>query len=270
MNSSDPDVYSTGRVDFFSIALVVIAHSSFYCSNKLPIFMMETPTNTSKRAAAVTISTLSIIGYPPTNSDAMPILITSFDKSNEKLFLIALHFLLSQLDPLFASSVGTCWPYYEMKEKNEFKRIVSLALDKLTGSGSNKNHILAPGDFRPSLLSVSKGSAVWLLLKKLSDAVLDKSVRGVVMTYQTLPESNLTVKQTSALFESMESTKAEDLLAAVQREYHEIVMQGQATLVRRGQQAQYAMELDARLDAATKTIQHAKASMQRISQGTDE
>ena len=230
---------------------------------------MEQPTNTSKRAAAVTIRTLSIIGYPPINGDIVPISITSFDKSNEKLFLIVLHFLLSHLDPLFSSSVGTCWPYYETKEKNEFKRILSMALAKVTGSGSSKNHILAPGDFRSSMLSVSKGPTIWLLLKKLTDAVLDKSVRSAIMTYQTLPESNLSVKQTHALFESMESTKAEDLLAAVQREYQEIVQQGQATLLRRRQQAQYAMELDARLDTATKTIQHAKASMQRISQGND-
>ena len=90
------------------------------------------------------------------------------------------------------------------------------------------------------------------------------------MTYQTLPETQLSVKQTAALFESMESTNADELLAAVQREHQEIVQQGQATLVRRGQQAQYAMELAARLDAATKTIQHAKASMQSISQGKDE
>jgi hypothetical protein len=188
---------------------------------------------------------------------------TSFDKPNEKLLLILLHFLLVKLEPMFAASVVTCWPYYETKEKNEFKRVVSIQMGKLIGS------VLSTGDFRSSLLSVAKGSAMWVLLKKLSDAALEKTLRTVVMTYQTLPGSTLTVKASGALFESLSSTKAEDLVAAVQREYDEVQQVGNATMSRRSQHAQYAAELDERLTAANKTIQTAKTSMQRISHGED-
>jgi hypothetical protein len=85
---------------------------------------------------------------------------SSFDRMNEKLLLYLLHFLLDKLDTSFAVSVSSCWPYFETREKNEFKRIVTSYIGRV----STNNPTINNNDFRTSLLSVAKGSAVWTLL----------------------------------------------------------------------------------------------------------
>jgi len=140
---------------------------------------------------------------------------------------------------------------------------VNTQMSKLTGS------VLATGDFRSSLLAVAKGSAIWVLLKKLSDAALERAVRSAVLTYQALPDAALTTKQAAALFDSLQVNRADELAAAVQQTHAEVLQAGEAVLARRRRHAAYAGELDARLAAGTKTAAAARAAMQRLSASDD-
>lgn len=195
----------------------------------------------------------TIINYQLTTS--------SFDRTNEKLLLHLLHFLLNKLDASFATNVTSCWPYFEVKEKNEFKRIVSAFIAKVSSSNPNLNN----ADFRTSLLTVAKGPAVWVLLGRLCDTALELSIRALTVSNQNQSSVTMSMDQSASLWDTLTSIDTNRLMTAIQYEHSCITREGSICMARQDEQITYSSELDSRLQAATRTKLDAKLEMSKIS-----
>jgi hypothetical protein len=123
--------------------------------------------------------------------------------------------------------------------------------------------ILNHTDCRASLLSVAKGSAVWTIVRKLSDAALDKAAMeaGVPALLEHDTQADSIMREGSV--------PTNELLIAIQKEYRCLIAEAIETRHRQRQQAQYASDLDNRMKAATKTIMQSKADMEALSKSGD-
>jgi hypothetical protein len=85
------------------------------------------------RIPALVVRSIDILGYKdyiklffrPTAFSEIPTP-TSFIKTNEKLLLVLMHFLLCIIDPSLKTKCAEFWPYEDAGEKNEFKRVVQV------------------------------------------------------------------------------------------------------------------------------------------------
>ena len=233
----------------------------------LPLLAMQQSVSNEKLWGS-TILSFSMLGL---SFDVYPALIncqltaSSFERTNEKLLLHLLHFLLSKLDLSFTASVASCWPYFEIKEKNEYKRIVSSYILKISSSNTN----LSNADFRTSLLSVAKGSAVWILLGRLCDTALELSIRSLIVTNQIEATVTMTMHQSAGLWNTLTSTNTNEIMTAIQHEYNCIAREGNFRMARQDEQIIFSSDLDSRLQIATKNINKAKLEMARISQSEE-
>ena len=224
---------------------------------------MQQPTSIEKLSGSTIVSFtllgLSFDHYPTLTNYQLTT--SSFDRTNEKLLLHLLHFLLVKLDASFAAHVSCCWPYFEVKEKNEFKRIVSSFIAKVSSSNPN----LSNSDFRTSLLTVAKGSAVWVLLGRLCDTALELSIRALTRTNQIQSPVTMSMDQSASLWDTLTSADINRLTTAIGYEYRCITMEGSLCMARQDEQITFSSELDSRLQAATKKRLEAKLEMSKIS-----
>jgi HAUS augmin-like complex subunit 6 N-terminus len=220
--------------------------------------------SSSDRNPVLVIRSLVLLGF---STEAYPalsireILPSAFDRTNERVLLCLLHFLLSRLDVSFDASVSSCWPYYETKEKNEFKRIVSAYIDRV----SSKNSSVTYSDFRSSLLSVAKGSTVWSLLKRLSDDVLDLTIQASIIRNQSQATIAVSLQQSAGLWSTLTSTNTEELKCAIKTEYACTLREGKTCTARQEEQKEFSAELDKRLKLANKGINEATQTMEILS-----
>ncbi len=131
--------------------------------------------------AELSIGSLMVLGfnandyienYPGIAYGVANLTVYTFDKQNEKSLLIALHFLLCKLEPVeFPLAIESCWPYLDVKTKNEFKRAIQSSFDRLV----HKNW-LTTGICKASILSIAKGPDVWMLLRVLTDICVEVSI----------------------------------------------------------------------------------------------
>ena len=220
--------------------------------------------SSSDRNPGLVIRSLVLLGFSTGAYPALSIteiLPSAFDRTNERLLLCLLHFLLSRLEVSFSASVSTCWPYYETKEKNEFKRIVSAYIDGV----SSKNSSVSYSDFRSSLLSVAKGSVVWSLLKRLSDDVLNLTIQASIIRNQSQATIALSLEQSAGLWSTLTSTNTEELKAAIRTEYASTLREGKTCTARQNEQKEFSTELDDRLKLANKGINEATQTMEILS-----
>jgi hypothetical protein len=220
--------------------------------------------SSSDRIPVLVIRSLALLGFSTGAYPALSIreiLPSVFDRTNERLLLCLLHFLLSRLDVTFPASVSSCWPYYETKEKNEFKRIVSAYIDGV----SSKNPSVTYSDFRSSLLSVAKGSTVWSLLKRLSDDVLDLTIQALIIRNQNQATIAVSLQQSAGLWSTLTSTNTDELKCAVRAEYACTLREGKTCTARQDKQKEFSAELDERLNLANKSIYEATQTMEILS-----
>jgi HAUS augmin-like complex subunit 6 N-terminus len=216
------------------------------------------------RIPVLVIRSLALLGFSTGAYPALSIceiLPSDFDRTNERLLLCLLHFLLSRLDVTFSASVSSCWPYYETKEKNEFKRIVSAYIDGV----SSKNPSVTYSDFRSSLLSVAKGSTVWSLLKRLSDDVLDLTIQAFIIRNQNQATIAVSLQHSAGLWSTLTSTNTDELKCAVRAEYACTLREGKTCTARQDEQKEFSAELDERLKLANKSIYEATQTMEILS-----
>lgn len=218
----------------------------------------------SDRNPVLVIRSLILLGFSTESYPTLSIrkiLPSAFDRTNESLLLTLLHFLLSRLDISFSAAVSCCWPYYESKEKNEFKRVVSAYIDAF----SSKNSTVSYSDFRSSLLSVAKGSIVWSLLKRLSDDVLDLSIKASIIRNQSQETIAVNLQQSGDLWPTPTSSNTEELRTAIRAEYACTLREGKICTARQDDQKEYSAELDDRLKLANKGINEATQIMENLS-----
>lgn len=105
--------------------------------------------------------------------DITPVTTKTFDKPNEKMLSIILHYLLCILDrDEFLLSIEKCWPFLDAKEKQLFKKALHISLIRLIERGVVPNAL-----YKGSLLTQASGREVWQLLHLLTDRAVDHMLR---------------------------------------------------------------------------------------------
>jgi hypothetical protein len=193
----------------------------------------------------ITLQSLALLGfradrYGESRSASCPALDAhTFDKSNERPLLLAVHFLLSRVDNGFERDSAICWPYHDAKEKNQFKLIVE---DKLTHLAEQS---LLPTDVcKSSVLNIAKGFVAWKLLWKLSD---------------------LAMRQFLNISEETGPIDVERL----EQEYEEILKHNQETIQFQRDCFEYAQNLYERYKNAVSNIQRHKRDLMTLENGAD-
>lgn len=143
--------------------------------DNISVLTMEQDTDITSH---LTINTMILLGfdtdtyllnYSGIAFDVRPLTPNTFNKMNEKMLLIVLHFLLLIVDKEeFAPSISNCFPFLDPKDKNAFKRAVHNSLVRVFEKFSNPSLT-----YKPSILTQACGAEVWLLLRFLSDIALD-------------------------------------------------------------------------------------------------
>jgi hypothetical protein len=179
--------------------------------------------------------------YPMLSRGLVPFTVNTFDNTNEKVLLSTLHFLLSIINGSFVSEISGCWPFYETREKNDFKRVVLSHFHNLMAL-----NILDHADCRASLLTVAKGSAVWNLLWKLSNAAIDAIIISESNSFPSYSQSPEAL--TKAIHSELTIIKSQAIFA---KSIHT-------------QRRSYAGELENRLKAAVDQIASCKARLKEL------
>lgn len=214
--------------------------------------------------SVLVIRSLALLGFSTAAYPALSILEilpSAFDRTNERLLLCLLHFLLTRLESSFSANVSSCWPYCETKEKNEFKRIVSAYIDGV----SSKNSSITYSDFRSSILSVAKGPSVWSLLKRLSDAVLDLTIEALMLRNQNQATIAVSIQKSAGFWSTLASTNTDELKTAIKAEYASTLREGKNCTTRQNDQTEFSVELNERLKVANKGITEAAKTMEVLS-----
>ena len=205
--------------------------------------------------AELSIGSLMVLGfnandyienYPGIAYGVANLTVYTFDKQNEKSLLVALHFLLSKLEPVeFVESIQSCWPFLDLKSKNEFKRAVQASFDRLV----HKNW-LTTGICKASILTTARGPDVWTLLRVLSDICVEVSIAEfnheeldvVAHRYYATVDIRGAIEDELKLLESV-------IVSGIQVERDH---------------SKYFSELDTRLRKATKNIEISRKKLQLI------
>eukprot|EP01040_Poterioochromonas_malhamensis_P020140 gene20140-23984_t len=114
----------------------------------------------------LTINSLILLGfnsdeyiqiYSGIAFDLVPLESTSFDRTNERMLMVILHYLLLILDEdEFATSIQPYWPCLDNNEKRRYQRAIMDSLARLVARGE------LPGDvLQPALLTQAQGTKVW-------------------------------------------------------------------------------------------------------------
>lgn len=101
--------------------------------------------------------------------DLVPLEATSFDRSNERMLMVILHYLLIILDEEnFATAIQAYWPCLDINEKRKYQKAILESLARLVAREELPKDVL-----QPSLLTKAEGLKVWGLLKTISDRCLE-------------------------------------------------------------------------------------------------
>lgn len=209
-----------------------------------------TKSSNSQLQATLVLNSLALIGfnandYLETYSGIAitlpPLTINIFDRPNDRMLLIILHYMLCILDcNEFQANIKDCWPFLDNKEKNNFKKAVHQSLTRLFN-----RHIIPRGGYKSTILNLASGFDVWVLLRNLSDACLN-----ILLNYHEQPDAS---EIDSSLSYSQQSIH--DLLTQIQEE--SMCVKNQITEYINNQQSNsdYLQELDVRLLTAEKQIE---------------
>lgn len=97
-----------------------------------------------------------------------------FDRPNERMLLVILHYLFIILfKEEFHSLIYDCWPFLDTKEKNCYKRVVHQCMLQLIDQ-----QIVMKEQYTASLLTKAQGIDIWLLLRTITDHCLTKLINS--------------------------------------------------------------------------------------------
>lgn len=152
-------------------------------SKRLDSISVLTMEHDTEITSHLTINTMILLGfdtdtyihnYSGIAFDIRPLTPNTFQKNNEKMLLVVLHFLLLIVDKEeFTPSVEKCFPFLDMKDKNIFKRAVHNGLVRVFDK-----HAIPSLTYKSSILTQAMGAEVWYLLRFLSDIALDMTLNS--------------------------------------------------------------------------------------------
>ena len=92
--------------------------------------------------AYLTVNSLALLGFNTDNYPFLyeglaytikPLTINTFQTENETILLCTLHFLLIRLDSVkFDEEIKNCWPFLDIKGKNNYKRAIHSCLERVS------------------------------------------------------------------------------------------------------------------------------------------
>ena len=165
---------------------------------------------------------------------------TSFDKPNDRVLFVTLHFLMGELNEDFLTCIMGSWPYFDTKSKNECKIIIDRYMSRYVN-----DRIITPDLCRASVFENAKGTVVWRLFWKLSNAVMIKqlSKKGSLPP----PSDNLSI-----------------LRDMIEMKYRDLIESNLRVVQRQREQFKYAEELAVRLRNSRRNIDSIQHSLEAI------
>lgn len=170
----------------------------------------------SSLSAHFSVNSLAILGFSSSEYtelfsgiaiDLEPLTIKAFDKSNPKMLLVILHFLLVILDSEeFPPSITKCWPYLDNSERAQFRRACYVSLTSLTNSQNQEKNersdftspYLNSSLYTPKILQEANGHDCWSLIRVLTDLALEREfLNPHDPNYEVFPQNHQESPQNS-------------------------------------------------------------------------
>ena len=210
-----------------------------------------------------------------------PVTVNSFDHPNETALMVTLHFLLCKIDSHhFVEDISGCWPYYDQKEKNKFKRAVEASLSRLSCDKLIPPSVIVHYGHWALHVTPSEAEA-WALLRSLTDACIEQDIDSLIEEHNQAPagtaDSNFELNGVDVLLSNvvwdhtatvadLDSPDVKQLLKAIDSETRRV---SHMLLERNNMQKeakQYMSELDTRLKEAQRQME---VAAQRLHQTAD-
>jgi hypothetical protein len=222
----------------------------------------QTATIAHSTLPQLTINSLILLGF---NSDEyiqifsgiafdlVPLEATSFDRSNERMLMVILHYLLIILDEeSFATAIQPYWPCLDINEKRKYQKAILESLARLVTREELPKDVL-----QPSLLTKAEGLKVWELLKTISDRCLEVMIGRFEQVEQPASDALAGVEPKADNFPPYESNKewsADQLMTEIETEFQNLKSMVLDMEIEHRERADYLHELDTRLRESEKTM----------------
>jgi hypothetical protein len=121
-------------------------------------------------------------GSGTSHEAAQAVVLSMFDRPNEKLLFSTLHFLLLRLQPAIAQELRYCWPITTPQDKTAFKKLVQSLLVEL-----EKQQLLPPGSSQASRINTGCGPRVVDLVWRLSTLAIKAALERDFTTKKRTP-----------------------------------------------------------------------------------
>lgn len=210
----------------------------------------------------LTINSLILLGfnsdeyiqiYSGIAFDLVPLESTSFDRTNERMLMVILHYLLLILDEdEFATSIQPYWPCLDNNEKRRYQRAIMDSLARLVAREE------LPGDvLQPALLTQAQGTKVWEMLKTISDRCLEVMIGRFEQVEQPPADVLAGVEaepENQPQYASNKDWTVDQLLTEITLEFQQLKRMVLDMELENRERADYLHELDTRLRDSEKTM----------------
>lgn len=184
--------------------------------------------------------------------DLMPLEPTSFDRGNERMLMVVLHYLLIILDEeSFSTAIQPFWPCLDVLEKRKFHKAIVESMGRLVAKKVLPAEVVVSSNLA-SLLSRAEGLPVWSLLKTVSDACLEvmiarfEDIEQPDLAWAGIdPSTDPTPKYTSNSAWSIS-----DLMVSIRSEFDRLKSMVLDMEMEERERVEYLRELDSRLKEA--------------------
>lgn len=192
--------------------------------------------------------------------DLMPLEPTSFDRGNERMLMVVLHYLLIILDEeAFSTAIQPFWPCLDVLEKRKFHKAIVESMGRLVAKKVLPADIVSSN--LASLLSRAEGLPVWSLLKTVSDACLEimiarfEDIEQPDLSWAGIdPSADPTPKYTTN-----SAWTISDLMVSIRSEFDRLKSMVLDMEMEERERVEYLRELDSRLkeaEAMSKQYEH--------------
>lgn len=210
----------------------------------------------------LTINSLILLGfnsdeyiqiYSGIAFDLVPLEPTSFDRGNERMLMVILHYLLLILDEdEFATSIQPYWPCLDNIEKKKFQKAIMESLARLVARNELTDTVL-----QPTIFAKAEGTKVWELLKTVSDRCLEVMISRFENLEQPMTDELAGVQpepENRACYSTNAEWTIDQLMSNITTEFQQLKRMVLDMELEHRERADYLHELDGRLRDSEKLM----------------
>lgn len=211
----------------------------------------------------LTINSLILLGfnsdeyiqiYSGIAFDLVPLEPTSFDRGNERMLMVILHYLLLILDEdEFATAIQPYWPCLDINEKRRYQKSILESFARLVARKELPRDVLQ----QPGILTKAEGAKVWELLKIISDRCLEVMIGRFEQLEQPALDELAGVEpdeENRKLYTTNSDFTMSELLTEITAEFEQLKDMVLDMETEHRERADYLHELDTRLRESEKVM----------------